>query len=110
MSEIKHLDPAALAGLTTGVLMTDFSALHEAAEHVLGAPVFTHQFPVLMDKIAACVLTQFPEMPKTVEPAGWEATRDAVRARYGQTVEVRKGSQDGIHPLDPAGFPDAWKQ
>lgn len=108
-TETKSLDPVALAGLTTGVLLSDFSAMHEAAEHVMGHPVWTHQFSTLRDKIQAAVLAQFPDMPTSVEPIGWKATRDAVRARYGETVEVRKGTEEGIHPLDPAGFPDAMK-
>lgn len=107
--QTKSIDPAALAGLTTGILMTDFSAFHEAAEHVMGHPIWTHQFPVLHEKIKGAVLRQFPDMPTEVGGDGWEATRDAVRERYGSAVEVQKGAEDGISPLDPAGFPDGLK-
>ena len=105
MSDIKHIDPAALAGITTGTLMTDFSALHEAAEHVMGHPIWTHQFPTLLPKIADAVLAQFPEMPISLDGTTWEQARDEVRLRHGATVLVRKGSGEAVHPLDPAAFP-----
>lgn len=105
--ETKSFDPCALAGLTTGTVLTNFSDMHEAAEFVMGCPIWTHQFPVMLPRIRAAILAQHPELPtKTADgPEGWKATRDAVRARYGEAVEVRKGQEEGIDPLDPAGFP-----
>ena len=98
-NETKQIDPAALAGITTGILMTDFSAVHEAAEQVMGHPVWTHQFPALAEQMRDAVLAQFPDMP-TEAPDGWEACRDAVRARYGKAVAVRRGDAAPVSPFD----------
>lgn len=106
MTNMKQIDPAALAGITTGILMTDFSALHEAAEHVMGCPIWTHQFPLMWPKISEAVRAQFPDMPADLGDRPWEAVRDDVRARYGETVEVRRGAEAGVHPMDPAGWPE----
>lgn len=90
----KMLDPAALAGLTTGVLLTDFSALHEAAEQVTGHQIWTHEFgsKETSEALREAVLAQFPDMPITIGPEGWEYTRDSVRLAFGGTVEVAQGT------------------
>jgi hypothetical protein len=108
--QTKSIDPAALAGLTTGFVLTNFADMHEAAEHVMGAPIWTHQFPVVLEELKAAILAQFPDMPTELLPEGWQATRDAVWTRYGKAVEVRQGSSAGIHPLDPAGFPSGFAE
>lgn len=108
MIETKSFDPAVLATLTTGtLLMEPFSLAHEAAEWVLGHPVWTHQFPTMMPKLRAAVLAQFPDMPVGSVGERYAAVRDEVRARYGAAVEVARGSgETAIDPLDPAGFPE----
>lgn len=90
-TEVKAIDPVALAAFTTGILMSDFSVVHEAAEWLTGHPVWTHEFPMMSDRLKELALAQFPDMPTAVD-GGWEATRDAVRDRYGETVEVKRGS------------------
>lgn len=87
----KAFDPATLAAFTTGILMTEFAKVHEAAEWLIGHPVWTHEFPVLADRLKALTLAQFPMMPTEIE-ATWEAQRDAIRAQYGETVEVARGA------------------
>lgn len=100
MSEIKQLDPRALAGITTGVLLVSegFPAIHEAIEHVLGRPVWTHELPQCWNEARAAVLAQFPEMPTDVG-GDYQATADAVRAKYGDRVPVHRGST--VRALDP---------
>jgi len=101
--ETKHIDPAALGGITTGVLLADFSALHEAAEWVMGHPIWTHEFPRLSDDLKAAVLAQFPDMPVAINLEGWECTRDRLRATYGDTVEVKRGvSERSADPITTA--------
>lgn len=101
--ETKHIDPAALGGITTGVLLTDFSPLHEAAEWVMGHPIWTHEFPRLSDDLKAAVLAQFPDMPVAIGLDGWERARDHLRAAYGNTVEVRRGvSERTADPITTA--------
>lgn len=101
--DTKMLDPAALAGLTTGVLLTGFSALHEAAEQVIGHPIWSHEFgsKETSDALRDAVLGQFPDMPVSIAPEGWEYTRDAVRSQFGTAVIVQKGSSTRTkHPVD----------
>lgn len=88
----KNIDPAALASLTTDVLMSTFDEVHEAAEHLLGRPVFTHELarPEIAAQLCAAVVARFPDMP-TEEPADWRATAVDLRARYGAAVAVEGG-------------------
>ncbi len=92
MTETKNIDPAALASITTGVLLTEFLPVHEAAEWLLGHPIWTHELPRQADPMKAAALAQFPDMP-TETGESWEICRDAVRAVYGDTVAVARGSQ-----------------
>lgn len=106
----KQIDPAALASLTTGYTLVEFAEMADAAEFIMGHPIFTHQYLVLHKQIIEAVHRQFPEMPTEILPEGWEATRDAINAKYGQTVTVTQGSgETEIHPADPAGFPEALR-
>jgi|SRR5215204_1050230 len=98
--DMKHIDPAALACLTTGILLTDFSRLHEAAEWVLGHPVWTHQFPSIADKMRDAVLAQFPDMPTTIDGSQWETIRDNVRKKYGTLVAVKRGDNPAISQFE----------
>lgn len=93
--EAKDIDPAALASITTGILMADFSAVHEAAEWLIGHPVWTHELPALADRLASLAIAQFPDLPTSVETT-WQDTRDAVRIHYGDTVTVERGADQRI--------------
>jgi hypothetical protein len=107
MAETKSFDPAVIATLSTGTLLVaPFGLAHEAAEWIMGHSVWTHQFPTLLPKMREAVLAQFPDMPVDCAEGQHEAVRDAVRARYGEAVEVaRGGGETAIAPLDPKGFP-----
>ena len=92
MSDTKHFDPAALASIADGRLMCDFSVMHEAIEHVLGRPVWTHELADhdLAEEARRQVIAQFPDMAQRTETP-WQEVRDAVRARYGDSVPVKRG-------------------
>lgn len=53
-----------LLSMTTGKMLCNFSDMHEAAELILGHPVWTHEFADrnLCDKIKARVLAQHPDL------------------------------------------------
>ena len=85
---VKCIDPAILASLTTGTLLVEFSLVHEAAEWIMGRPIWTHQFPSMFDEIKSEVLSQFPDMPKEIVHGSWEKCRDDVRNSYGTTIDV----------------------
>lgn len=106
--QTKSFDPAVLASLTTGIVLVreGFSPMHEAAEWVMGHPIWTHQFPTLMPAIRKAIIAQFPDMP-TAQPDDFMQAAADTRARYGTLVEVRRGSgETATDPLDPAGFPE----
>ena len=41
----------AIVSLYTGYLVGSFSEMHKYAEELYGEPIWTHQFPDLMDKL-----------------------------------------------------------
>jgi hypothetical protein len=93
--ETKPLDPCALASLTTGTMLCDsFSAVHEAAEWMLGHPVWTHEFvdAEIQAAMISAVTAQFPDMP-VEKPDDWQALRAELRARYGDAVLVTRGTR-----------------
>ena len=106
MAETKSFDPAVIATLSTGTLLVQrFSLAHEAAEWILGHPVWVHQFPALLPKMRERVLAQFPDMPVECAAGQHEALSDAVRARYGEAIEVVRGDgETAIHPLDASAL------
>jgi len=91
--EVKHIDPAALATITTGFLMTDFDPVHEACEWLMGHPIFTMSLPHMAERLKAAALAQYPDLPVEVD-GDWQQVRDEVRARFGETVVVTKGKGD----------------
>lgn len=88
---------------TTGVLLKHhgFDELHELAEHVLGHPVWTHEFADAgtVRRLRDAVLAQHPAL-RDAEP--WAPDGDLAaylagyveraRARYGATLEVEAGT------------------
>lgn len=87
----KKIDPRALASITTGVCLIDFSKVREAFDHVLGRVTYTHELPGAKKEATAYILAQYPDMP-TEPPEDWQAlARDLVK-RYGPAVVVTKGN------------------
>jgi hypothetical protein len=110
-TQTKDFDPAVLASLTSGIVLVEegFSPIHEAAEWVLGHPVWTHHFAdkALWERMAAALLAQLPDLPtdKTDVQGRWQDVRDQMRARYGERVSVRRGrGESAPSPFD--GIPD----
>lgn len=97
-ADVKRFDPAVLGAFTTGILMTEFDPVHEAAEWLAGHPVWTHELPMFSETLKAAALKQFPNLP-TEAGADWQATRDAIRAHYGDAVDVARGHL--FRPADP---------
>ena len=96
MTETRDFPTAVIASLSSGVLLCQFSAMHEAAEYLMGHPIWTHHFgsKELCDEMQKTILAQCPGMPTDLEGVTKENYRDYVakiEAEVGPTVRIRKG-------------------
>lgn len=94
MTQIKSVYSCAIASITTGVMLVqDFGQIAEASEWLIGHPIWTHEYPALADELARLAFEQFPGMP--VDTGGnWELTRDEVLTKFGEKVEIRRGTAE----------------
>lgn len=98
---MKGFDPAAIASLTTGVALVEINKIHEAAEWVMGHPIWTHEFASkeLWTDMRQRILAVLPNMP-TEEPGDdWPRLVEAVRQHFGEVVMIPKG--DAKRKADP---------
>lgn len=93
MNDPQEISTLGLATLTTGICMVKgMAGVYEAAEAVLGYPVWTHELGSASKRIGELVQAQHPDFPTSVE-GDWQETRDAVLARYGETISVQRGQE-----------------
>jgi hypothetical protein len=95
MTETREFPTAVIATLTTGIVLADWSQCREAAEFVMGHPIWTHQYPSIADDMRRTILAQHPTMPTDapdIDKTNWETLRDKIVADLGPTVTIRKGS------------------
>lgn len=110
MSETREFPTAVIASISTGVLLCEFSKLHEAAEFLMGHPIWTHHFASkqLTEDMKRAIAEQCPGMPTEIEGINHDnyLTKVAeIEAEIGKTVRIRRGSGvTAMHPLD--GIPD----
>jgi hypothetical protein len=102
-----------IASLSTGVLLCDFSAMHECAEFLMGHPIWTHHFAneELWQAMRRAILAQRPGMPTEMAGVNADNYRERVadlNAAVGPTQRLRKGDgSTAMSPLDgiPKGNP-----
>ncbi len=110
MTETREFPTAVVASLSTGILLCDFSAIHECAEYLMGHPIWTHHFADkdLWGDMQRTILAQCPEMPTAMEGVTKENWREhvaALEAALGATQTLRRG--DGLTAMLPTdGIPD----
>ena len=65
VKEHKDFSTAAVASLSSGVLLCAFSDMHQAAEYLMGHAIWTHHFASkdLWKGVQQTILAQHPEMP-----------------------------------------------
>ena len=103
--ETKTFSVPILASITSGVLLEmPFSKMHEAAEWLLGHPVWTHEFGSgeTSDRLRAAVLHQFPELDidaSSVTRDNVDEFRQRLIEDLGPDREVLQGSE--IREKDP---------
>jgi hypothetical protein len=115
MTETRDFPTEMIATLCSGVMVTDggFSKVHEAAEFLMGHPIWTHHFAdkKLWDEMQRTVLEQCPGMPTDlsgIDKTNWQAKRDELIKEFGATVKIRKGG--GLTAMLPTdGIPDHLK-
>jgi hypothetical protein len=113
MSETRDFPTAVIASLSSGVLLCDFGKMHEAAEYLMGHPIWTHHFAnkQLWREMQQTIAAQCPGMPTDlpdVTKENWEAKRAELEAEFGATVKIRKGGGlTAMLPMD--GIPDHMK-
>lgn len=114
MTETRDFPTAVIASLSSGMLLCAFSHLHEAAEYLMGHPIWTHHFASkqLWEEMQRTIAEQCPGMPMST-PEG--VTKDNyleyvawLEAEHGKTVKIRKGG--GLTAMLPTdGIPDHLK-
>ena len=111
MSQTRDFSTAVIASLSTGVLLCKFDEMHEAAEFLMGHPIWTHHFAdkTLCAEMRKMISEQCPGMPAELEggPA-WREQLAKIETEIGKTVRLRKGS--GLTAMLPEdGIPDHLK-
>lgn len=113
MTETRDFPTEVIASLSSGVLLCDFGKMQEAAEYLMGHPIWTHHFAdeTLTGEMKRAIAEQCPGMPPALpdtDQSNWEAKRDVLIAEFGPTVRIRKGS--GLTAMLPTdGIPDHLK-
>ena len=101
----KEFSTAALLSITTGILLEDFSLVHEAAEFVLGQPIMTHQFgsKKVVNALKSAVLEQHPdlhpELGNGIDKSNWKEKVEVLIQELGEKRIVKKGEK-----LNPFGI------
>lgn len=110
MPETRDFPTAVIASLSTGVLLCKFGDLHEAAEFLMGHPIWTHHFgsKELWSKMQHTIIEQCPGMPTALpdtDKDNYLAKLADIEAEIGKMVKIRKGDgASAMHPME--GIPE----
>jgi hypothetical protein len=113
MTETRDFPTTVIASISAGVLLCDFSAMAEAAEYLMGHPIWTHHFAdkQLWHEMQRTIVEQCPGMPTELEGTTKDNYLDTIaeiEKALGKTVRIRKGS--GLTAMLPTdGIPDHLK-
>lgn len=111
--ETRDFPTAVIASISTGVLLCKFDELHQAAEYLMGHPIWTHHFGSkdLWQEMQRTVLEQCPGMPidaEGIDGTNWPEFKAKLEADLGASVKIRKGG--GLTAMLPTdGIPDHLK-
>lgn len=118
MTETRDFPTAVIASISTGVLLCKFSDMHEAAEYLMGHPIWTHHFgdQKLCEDMSRTIAGQCPGMPlrgkdgdaRNVNGENYLEYIAKLEDDLGKTVKIRKGG--GLTAMLPTdGIPDHLK-
>lgn len=108
--ETREFPTAVIASLSSGRLVCKFSDVHEAAEYLMGHPIWTHHFAnkELWQQMQRAIAVQCPEMPTEADAA--HVTKDnyleyvaKIESELGKTVRIRKGDGSRSWPKPKRG-------
>jgi hypothetical protein len=109
--ETREFPTAVIASLASGIVFCDFGKIHEAAEYLMGHPIWTHHFASkdLWQSMRAKVLEQCPGMfandDGSVGGDNWREKLAEIETEIGPVCTIRKGGgETAMHPL--AGLPE----
>jgi hypothetical protein len=104
---------AVIASISTGVLLCEFSKMHEAAEFLMGHPIWTHHFADkgLWQEMQKTILEQCPGMWTELGGVTKDNYQEHVKrleGKFGPTVKIRRGG--GLTAMLPTdGIPEHLK-
>jgi hypothetical protein len=110
MTETRDFPTAVIASLSSGILLCKFGEMHEAAEYLMGHPIWTHQFAdkTLTGEMKRAIAEQCPGVPHEIEGVtehNYLQKLAEIEAKIGKTVKIRKGS--GLTAMLPTdGIPE----
>jgi hypothetical protein len=118
MTETRDFPTAVIASISTGVMLCKFSDMQEAAEYLMGHPIWTHQFgsEQLCEDMRRTIADQCPGMPlrgangdaRDVNGDNYLEYVAKLEAEIGKTVTIRKGG--GLTAMLPTdGIPEHLK-
>jgi hypothetical protein len=111
--ETRDFPTAVIASISTSILLCKFGDMHEAAEYLMGHPIFSHHFASdeLNADMKRTIAEQCPGMPTKLEGVTPENYLDYVarlEVEFGPKVTIRKGS--GLTAMLPTdGIPGHLK-
>ena len=94
MAETRDFPTAVIASLSTGILLCEFGKMHEAAEFLMGHPIWTHHFAdkELCGEMRKMITEQCPGMPTEFSATcDWQGALAKIEQDIGPTVRIRKG-------------------
>ncbi len=95
--ETREFPTSVIASLSSGILLCKFNEMHEAAEWLMGHPIWTHHFAdkTLCKSMRDKIIEQCPGMPfvmTNVTPDNYQERVAALEAELGPTVVIVKGN------------------
>lgn len=110
--ETRDFPTLVIASLSSGVmLIKSFDEMHQAAEYLMGHPIWTHHFADrnLWAEMQKTVLEQCPGMPTDgIDKSNFMEESARLEMEFGPTVKIRKGG--GLTAMLPTdGLPKHLK-